>query len=378
VNVEPPVPGEALEAIRAPFAAMGATGIDPPVLQPLGLILDLSGEAMRERLFVVQADGGEEAALRPDFTIPAARLHIASGRGSGRYYYEGKAFRARAKGHDGYEEFLQIGLEAFETGEAPGADAEIAALAWRAAAAGGRNDLTLQLGDVGLFAAFVDTLGLVEPLALRLKRAFSSPRRLRALLQPTASRAGLPPPGERLAGVLSGLPEAEAAAVLEDLWALAGVEPVGGRSAAEIVHRLAERGTAARAPDLDAGQADLIARFLAIADEPAAALEAVERLAGQGGAALQAALDAWARRLQALEEAGAPAGAMRLATAFGRDFGYYDGVLFEVRSAALGEHRPLAAGGRYDSLPARLGAPLASGAVGCMVRPARAWKDGAR
>ena len=47
---------------------------------------------------------------------------------------------------------------------------------------------------------------------------------------------------------------------------------------------------------------------------------------------------------------------MRLTTAFGRAFGYYDGFLFEVRSAALGDDQAVAAGGRYDGLPARLGA----------------------
>jgi ATP phosphoribosyltransferase regulatory subunit len=337
---------------------------------------------MRERLILVQADGGAEAALRPDFTIPAARLHIDGGRAGGRYFYEGKAFRAAPRGREAYEEFLQIGLEAFETGAAPEADAEIAGLAWRAAAAGGRDDLTLELGDVGLFAAFVDTLKLAEPLAARIKRAFASPRRLREALEraqaPVASAANAAPTGDRLSAMLSGLPEAEATAVLQDLWALAGIEPAGGRSAAEIVHRLAERAAVARAPELTAEQASLIGRFLAISDKPAVALEAVARLAGPGGAKLEAALKGWARREAALKDEGAPAGATRFSTAFGRDFGYYDGMLFEVRSAALGDHRPVAAGGRYDSLFSRLGASLACGAVGCMVRPGRAWREGAQ
>jgi len=379
MRIEPPVPAEVLAAVRAPFAEMGAETIDPPVAQPLGLILDLSGEAMRERLILVQADGGPEGALRPDFTIPAARLHIESGRASGRYFYEGKAFRAAPRGREAYEEFLQIGLEAFESGDAPRADAEIAGLAWRSAAAGGRSDLTLCLGDVGLFGAFVDTLKLAEPLALRIKRAFASPRRLHGLLDAAgAVTTATAPNGDQLARLLAGLPEADAAAVLEDLWSLAGIEPAGGRSAAEIVHRLAERDAVARAPSLKPEQAAQIGRFLAISDAPAAALEAVARLAGGGGRWLEAALKGWARRLAALKDAGAPMEAMRLTTAFGRDFGYYDGVLFEVRSAALGEHRPLAAGGRYDSLFGRLGARLACGAVGCMVRPGRAWREGAQ
>ena len=381
MRIEPTVPAEVLAAVRAPFAALGATPIDPPVIQPLNLILDLSGEAMRERLILVQADSGSEGALRPDFTIPAARLHIESGRAGGRYLYEGKAFRAAPRGREAYEEFLQIGLESFETGDAPEGDAEIAGLAWRAASAGGRNDLTLHLGDVGLFGAFVDTLKLAEPLAARIKRAFASPRRLHQMLDGAGEARPAATPatnGDNLAHLLAGLPEAEAAAVLEDLWSLAGIEPAGGRSAAEIVHRLAERAAVASAPRLASEQAALITRFLGIADAPAAALEAVARLAGSGGRKLDAALTGWARRLAALADEGAPADAMRLSTAFGRDFGYYDGVLFEVRSAALGEHRPVAAGGRYDSLFGRLGASLACGAVGCMVRPGRAWKEGAQ
>jgi ATP phosphoribosyltransferase regulatory subunit len=378
MRIEPPIPPEVLAAVRAPFADLGATPIDPPVMQPLGLILDLSGEAMRERLILVQADGGAEAALRPDFTIPAARLHMESGKAGGRYFYEGKAFRAAPKGRDAHEEFLQIGLEAFETGSPPEADAEIAGLAWRAAVAGGRSDLTLHLGDAALFAAFVDSLKLAEPLAVRLKRAFASPRRLReALATPAEGVQAAAPSGDRLSALLGALPEADAVAVLQDLWALAGIEPAGGRSAAEIVHRLAERAAVARAPELTAEQASLITRFLAIADTPAAALDAVRRLALPGGAKLDAALKGWTRRLKALEDEGVPAAAMRLSTAFGRDFGYYDGVLFEVRSAALGEARPVAAGGRYDSLFPRLGASLACGAVGCMVRPGRAWEASA-
>jgi len=66
---------------------------------------------------------------------------------------------------------------------------------------------------------------------------------------------------------------------------------------------------------------------------------------------------------------------MTLATAFVRPFGYYDGMLFEVRSAALDADQPVAAGGRYDALPSLFGG--AAGAVGCMIRPGRAAAGGA-
>ena len=375
MRLEPAIPAAALAAIEAPFREQPAIALDAPVLQPLGLLLDLAGETLRERLFIVQADGGAEMCLRTDFTLAALHAHLDSGRPSGRYAYFGHAFRVAPRGSARAEEFPQIGVEAFEPGDEALQDAEMAALAWRAAAAGGRNDLVLLLGDVGLFAAFVDALGVAAPLAERLKRAFSSPRLLWAELD-GGPPVPAPRPGERLAGLLTGLSEREATDVLEEVWALAGIEPVGGRGAGEIVHRLAERAALAAAPRLTASQSDMIRQFLAITDTPRAALDAVARLAGPRRPAVDEARTRWSARLIALIEAGAPESHMRFSAAFGRAFGYYDGVLFEVRSAALGEDQPVAAGGRYNGLPARVGRALSTGAVGCMVRPGRAWVGG--
>ncbi len=94
MSAEPAVPAEPLAAIRGPFLDLAAEVVDAPILQPLGLLLELVGEAMRPRLFVVQSEGGQETCLRPDFTVPVVRQHLESGRSSGRYFYEGKAFRA--------------------------------------------------------------------------------------------------------------------------------------------------------------------------------------------------------------------------------------------------------------------------------------------
>jgi len=379
MSLEPPIPPEAMAAIRAPFIALGAARIDTPVIQPLGLLLDLAGEAMRARLFVIQGEAGAETCLRADFTIPVVREHIAAGSPERRYVYEGKAFRVAPRGSDHPEEFLQIGLEAFGGGFSPEADAEVAALAWRAAAAGGRRDLSVTLGDVALFSAFIDALGLADALAARLKRAFTHPRALAGEL--ARARADAPPsrPGDRISRLIAGLPEAEACAVLEELWAVAGIQPVGGRSAAEIVHRLAERAGAAEAPRLSAAESALVERYLAVSDKPRRALDQIRALAREAGGALDGALEAWSRRLDALVAAGAPEERLSLAAGFIRAFGYYDGFLFEIRSAALGEDSPVAGGGRYDGLPGRLGgASPAAGAVGCMVRPARAWAGTAR
>ncbi|WP_312160978.1 ATP phosphoribosyltransferase regulatory subunit [Phenylobacterium sp.] len=375
MSAEPAVPAEALSAIRAPFLAKDAELVDAPILQPLGLLLELVGEAMRPRLFVVQSEGGQETCLRPDFTVPVVRQHLESGRSSGCYFYEGKAFRASPE-PGRHDEFRQIGLESFD-GEGAGvvqADAEIAALAWRSALAGGREDLSLWLGDIALFAAFVDSLGLAGPLAARVKRVASRPRLLAAELARAEGEPASAPEEGRLAGLLSELSEAEAATVLEEVWALAGIDPVGGRGPADIAQRLIRRAQAAKAPALTPDQAGRIRRFLAIDDAPQAAFAAVREIAGAG--ALDEALAAWSERLALLAAAGVPAERIGFATALGHAFDYYDGLTFEIRSAALDHDRSVAVGGRYDSLPARLGGTAAVRAVGCVVRPWRAWAGG--
>jgi ATP phosphoribosyltransferase regulatory subunit len=373
MRVEPPVPADALAAIRGALATAGATPVDAPILQPLNLLLDLAGEAMRARLFVVQAEGGAEACLRPDFTVAVARQHIEGGEAAGRYVYEGPAFRSAPEG-DRPEEFVQLGVELF----APAAsatvetDAEIAGLAWRAAVAGGRDDLTLWLGDVGLFSAFIGSLGLPEALASRLKRIAGRPRLLNAEL----ARAGEAAPtagGGQLAALLSGLSEPQAAAMLEEVWALAGVEPVGGRGPGEIAGRLVRRAEAAQAPALTEGQAAAVRAFMAISEAPAAGLAKVRTLTGKTKT-LDAALADWDRRLSGM--ADIPAQRMRFAPALGHAFDYYDGLTFEVRSDALGADRPVASGGRYDGLLARLGCTKNARAVGCVVRPWRAFAGG--
>lgn len=380
MRAEPAVPPEKLAAIRAPFLAAGAEAVDAPLLQPLGLLLDLAGEALRARLFVVQAEGGAETCLRPDFTVPVARLHLDRGAASGRYLYEGKVFRAAPDSADLAEEFLQIGLERFDAGDAaaPAADAEIVAIAWRAAEAGGRKDLSLWLGDVALFAAFVDGLDLSPSLTARLKRAAARPR----LLQAELARAGQPAaeasdPGG-LAGVLAALSPAEAGRMLEEVWSLAGVEPVGGRGPAEIAQRLVRRAEAQRAPAFTLDQAEALRRFLAIEAEPADALAAVAALAGPKSKALKQALRVWTQRLSHLSEAGVPIAHARFATALGHAFDYYDGLTFEVRAQGLGADRPIAVGGRYDGLPTRLGGPADAQAVGCTLRPLWALAEDAR
>ena len=105
---------DALAGMTRTLESSGFARVDPPILQPAEVFLDLSGEELRRRLFQVQDPAGRELCLRPDMTIPVSRNHIASGdpARAADYCYLGPVFRHRP-GSDEPDEFTQAGIESF-------------------------------------------------------------------------------------------------------------------------------------------------------------------------------------------------------------------------------------------------------------------------
>ena len=66
------------------FGEAGAAWLDLPVLHPVDPFLEAAGEDIRRRIFVTEGSSGERFCLRPDFTIPVCRHHLAAGGGSAR------------------------------------------------------------------------------------------------------------------------------------------------------------------------------------------------------------------------------------------------------------------------------------------------------
>lgn len=356
-------------AMAAVFAEAGGREVDPDFVQPAGPYLDLSGEAVRARIVTLEPAGADAYCLRPDLTIPVARLHLSEAPETpARYRYDAWVFRFADADGRVPAQHRELGVESFGAADPVAEDAQIAGLAVRALEAVGARVAGLALGDAALFAAFVDLLGLADADAARIKRAFARPKAFAAMLE----RVARPSP---LAAALAGVRQDEAAAALEEIYALAGVEPVGGRPPAAIAERLLEEAAEARAARLSPAAIDLVSRFAALEDTPERAFDAIEALAREAagaGGALDAARADWTRRLDALAAQGVSLEGARLSVRLASAFAYYDGFVFEARDPELGPAARLAAGGRYDGLLPRLGAADAQPAVGCMARPARA------
>jgi ATP phosphoribosyltransferase regulatory subunit len=353
--------------VLALFTGAGYRRVEPAILQPAGVFLDLSGEDIRRRMFVTADADGTELALRPEYTIPVALDFLSAGLAGtkGGFAYCGPVFRVRP-GETG--EFVQAGLESFGRTDSEAADAEIMGLALDAVARTGLRAAEIRLGDVGLFTSLVDALALPTAVARRLRRAFAQGTLSTATLDSAAIpvSAGT---GER-AGLLRALegqnPKA-ARDFVEDILKIAGISAVGGRSAAEIAERFLEQASAEAAGGLSPEARSVLERYIAIEGDPDGSAAEIRALAAGSGLDLSAALESFETRTGFMAARGIDVGSIRFAASFGRNLDYYTGYVFEFRAPGRPDLKPIVGGGRYDRLLAMLGAPGPVPAVGCSV-----------
>jgi ATP phosphoribosyltransferase regulatory subunit len=259
-------------------------------------------------------------------------------------------------------EHVQAGFEWFGGG-GPEEDAEALVVALEAASAGGATTADVRFGDVALYRAVVDALEFTPRWKQRLVRAFAHGRGPRELLAGGGGEASA------LAQSLATLSEAEAVKVIEEMFAVAGVQPVGGRGPQEIAERLRDKAGDAPPP---ARAAELLLQYLALASPARASVAAIEAFAKAGKLDLSGALAAYKRRLDRIDALKPPFWTTATFSAeVGRRFDYYDGFVFEL-SRGPGQHNSLGGGGRYDALIARLsGGKAQAKAIGAGLRIAR-------
>jgi len=346
------------------FLAAGFARLEPPVLQPASVFLDMSGEDIRGRLYLVSDASGAELCLRPDYTAPVCLAYLASPEAGkpAQYAYLGPVFRARP-GQSG--EMLQTGLESYGRADVEAADAEILALALEAAELAGAGPLKVKIGDAKLFDSTLSALALPDVWLRRIRRGLARGRALETVLANGGGQGAL-----SQSGVLAALESADhagAKALVEDLLAIAGIATVGGRSAGEIADRFLEQAAQRSQSHVGSEQQEAIRRFLAIVGDPDSASRQLRALAGDAKLDLGATLDSFDQRVGFLAARGLPIETFTYSAGFVRDLDYYTGFVFEAVDAADPTARPAVGGGRYDGLARRLGAAADVPAIGAAV-----------
>lgn len=360
--------GAARERLASLFAGAGHAAVEPSLLQPAGIMLDLYGEDLRGRSFIFPDNERiGELCLRPDFTVPVARLH---GGGAGwetpaRYCYIGPVFRRQEHPAARPLEYLQAGIERFGDIDRTAADAAVFALIREGLDILGVTALKSTVGDLGIAFAAIDAVGLSPARRARLRRHFWRPARFHDLIAAYARPAEAPSPAR--ASLLAALDDADPLARIAEM--AGDVQMVGMREPGDILARAEALRAEAAEPVLASEAAGLIEAVLSVQGPADAAPARLRDLAAAAGLDLSRPIAALEARLAGIDAAGIAPATLNFDAAFGRNLEYYDGFVFEIVSARFPDLPPLAGGGRYDAMTARLGAGAPVPAVGGIIRP---------
>lgn len=342
---------EEARRLRNLFAAKGALVIKADVLQPAETLLDLYGEDIRARSYLTSDPLRGEMVLRPDFTVPVVQMHMESYADPARYTYSGKVFRKQEHDETRANEYVQVGYEVFDGQNPAAADAEVFA-----AIAEGLSGLPVRAatGDIGILMAAVRGLRTTDDRKAALLRHIWRPQRFRALLKRFGSAA---------------VPPARAALLAaDDPFANAGPD-IGLRARTEVAARIAALRADAAAPPIATEEIALIDAILGLRETAPNVLSALRDIVVD----MPAIADAVKRleaRLAALDSRGVEVETLEFEGSYGRtSLEYYDGFVFGFYATDRPELPPVATGGRYDALTARLGQGRAVPAVGGVIRP---------
>ncbi|RFB78359.1 ATP phosphoribosyltransferase regulatory subunit [Methylovirgula sp. 4M-Z18] len=340
------------------------TRVEPSILQPASVFLDLSGEDIRGRLYLTSDIAGAELCLRPEYTIPVSRDYL-SGPMAGQVQsvsYLGPVFRMRV-GEGG--EFLQAGIESYGRMDREAADAEILTAALDAVHSVSASPLMVRFGDAGLFARLLEVMGLAPVWLRRIKRGFAQGKTLETIAQANGTASSIDHSG--VLAALAGSDKQGARALVEDLLSIAGISSVGGRSAGEIAERFLEQATLKSGGGLDAEKQAILAKFLSVAGDAGQSSARLRALAGEAKLDLSEALDAFDARINFLAARGCDMARLSFAASFARNLDYYTGFVFEAHDPQRADRKPIIGGGRYDGLLKALGAQGDVPAVGAAI-----------
>lgn len=145
--------------VRKEFARWGYREVQTPALEYLDTIVRGAGPGIQDALFKISDSGGELLALRPEMTVPIARLAATrllpqAGRPL-RLCYVAEVYRGQEAAPGRLRAFTQAGVELL--GE-PGldADAEVIALAVESLRRLGAQEVLVNVGHLGLLDDLLD------------------------------------------------------------------------------------------------------------------------------------------------------------------------------------------------------------------------------
>ncbi len=368
----------ARDAIEATLRRYAYAPVNPPILESPLPFLNRSGEDIRRHMYIFPDPGGIEVCLRPELTIPVCRAYLrqlqAAGGDAGkssereaRLCYFGPAFTYESANNRRYRQFYQAGAEFIGAPDRESADAEILAAALDALEAAGLKETRIEIGDVEIRTAFIDQLPVSERSKTRIRRiALRNQKDLRAdsLVKPGTGASDVENEFGELASLLAAVEPGKAELLIREVFALADVRHVGGRTPEEIIERLISRNAQQAEPvstELMQGVMDL----LNVRAKPEAAFKQIrEHFRRFRIGSIDRILERCDKRLRYINAYRQQPLDLQFNVGLRRGLEYYTGFLFEIYAKDFAEVGHVCGGGRYDNLLDGLGASESIPAVG--------------
>lgn len=352
-----------IRGLQKPLNQFGYDLVDTPLIEQADLFLIKAGDAAINRLVTFDLPG-RTLCLRPEFTVPAARLyieHFQDRPGAVRLQFAGPIVQYERLGHSHIWQQNAVGAELLNE-RGPAADAEVIALAGKMLDESGVHNWQLVIGHSGLVGRFLDRYDLnrqMRRLVLEQLPILRAGSEGYAQARTAIGSQLLPINDTSLAPSNGWQPDAES--VLQALLQAAPQRgPSGGRTREEIARRLLSK---QQQTDQRAGALAALEDFWAIVERihtPAEIAHAVD------DAPLQAIAAELADTFERLARYGIPTERISFDLTFTRNLDYYTGIVFEYRTPPDAGGFLLTGGGRYDELIRLLGAKRDVPAVGLM------------
>ena len=331
---------EELRRLSDLFELDGALTVEMPSLVDSEVLLDLYGEELNSRAYIVEDPVRGNLMLRPDFTVPIVQMHLESGIEAEKYCYAGKVWRKQDQFSLRQTEYWQAGFEHFGGKNVPADDVAAFSLIRKAI---GNLDLEIVTGDLGILRSAINGLTTNTRCKKALLRQLWRPARFRQTLQYFSSSSSL------IKDSQLKLIEALKVGSLEK--ELSQVGPIIGlRRAQDIVNRIEFIAEDSKENQINEFDLKFLEDLLSISCPLVEASAYIKKLS-RSNVELNEAVILLENRLDAMSDAKVDTKKMSFEVSFGRtSMEYYDGFVFEIHVDKKGILAPVAQGGRYDEL----------------------------
>ncbi len=340
------------ERLHEFFQSLGALSVEPNLLQPADLLLDLYGEDIRARAYLTSDPLRGDLMLRPDYTVPVVQNHMQAGAIAASYTYAGKVFRKQETDIDRANEYIQVGYEIFGARDPAQADADVFCAMWQALDG---LPLRVQTGDISVLMAAVGGLRTTGERKAALLRHIWRPQRFMFLLERYAGISPDPESRRQLLSIKNPLAHSK--------------HNIGLRSTVEIEDRITRLRRDCQVAPISKTELDLLTGITQLNETYPNTLTRLRDFAVDLPG-ISVAIVRLEKRLEEIEKRSINTSALMFEASYGRtSMEYYDGFVFGFYDDSDKDLSLIATGGRYDALTCRLGNGSLLPAVGGVVRP---------